>query len=520
MASNWTIEADFDNDFSYSYDLLPYVRSVKAEYGIQKPFEMMGSDNTLTLEVVNTDGRFNPENASSPYYGKPLIGSLVKCLYTFQVALLVRTIYLGVGYIEEIKSKWEPAGNYTGETFAEIIVTGLKQRLEQITVALGIYENVTGDEVVADVLRQTVMPPGTGRGWLAEIPGFSEAGVTTYAGNPAYISDVETGSTVFDILGDDEKMANGWQAIKLVTEGERGRFFIDGDGTVKWWNRSHLLTTAVSYTSQVTINETTANRKPTNLAYQYKGKDIRNIIRGTIYPRTTQASAAIWNLESDVTVPPGDTTEIEGWYKDNDGKSVGAVSVAVSGSSFSGGSAILSAESLGNRGKLTINNSANSTPATLTDANLDGAAIQYDRNPITVEAQDADSIGLYGRRVMEIPLKMISDVGKAQSIINYELRRRKDLRATVPWVEWIDEGDLDRNHNARIGNRITVNLASKGHNAPYYVIGLAREARFGTPSGGAFMTTRVFLEPAEASQFWLAGRAGFSEAGTTTYGGY
>lgn len=520
MAATWYIQGDFDHDRSYSYDLLPYVKSVQAEYGIQKPYEMMGSDNTLMLQVVNTDGRFNPENASSPYYGKTLIGSLVRCYYEFQVGVSTASVELGVGYIESIKSDWTPAGAQTGETFATIEVIGLKQRLEQITVGLGLYENVTGDEVVRDVLLQTIFPPNTGNGWLAEIPGFSEAGVTTYAGDPSYGAQIETGSTVFPILGDDEKIVNGWQAIKMVTEGERGRFFVNADGVAKWWNRAHLLETPASYGSVFTIDETTTNRKPTALHYRYDGRDIKNIIRATIYPRTIQSSAALWNLESNVTVQPGETKDIEGWYRDTNGRKVGAASVAVSGSAFSAGSASLSATSLGNRGRLTIDNSANTTPAILTDANLDGEAVQYDRNPTVIEAIDAESIGDYGRRTMEMQLRMISDISTAESIVNYELHRRKDLRATVAWLEWLDKGDNIRDSSAVIGNRITVNLTSKGHNKPYYIIGVKRDAAFGTSDGVAILTTRLFLEPAEASLFWLAQIAGFSEAGTTTYGGY
>ncbi|MEO1287538.1 MAG: hypothetical protein AAFV93_07205, partial [Chloroflexota bacterium] len=75
MTTTWKILVDWDRtgDFDESYDdITNYVINAKWYLGFSQPYAHVANDSTLDLVLNNTDGRFSPENSSSPLSGKLL----------------------------------------------------------------------------------------------------------------------------------------------------------------------------------------------------------------------------------------------------------------------------------------------------------------------------------------------------------------------------------------------------------------------------------------------------------------
>lgn len=128
----------------------------------------------------------------------------------------------------------------------------------------------------------------------------------------------------------------------------------------------------------------------------------------------------------------------------------------------------------GQKAELTVTNNA-SASVYVPYLRLRGWPVDF-QDEETVEEEDATSIGLYGRRTLDVRLLYVQGKGHAESVAKFLLARYKDPRATyqltiraLPWLE--------------VGDRITLNVPRKAievmDNADYFIIGLGQEFRPG-----------------------------------------
>jgi hypothetical protein len=497
----WQILVDWENNnnFSGTYDnITADVISIRWRLGMRQAFQSVCDESALTLEVANSTGKYLPENSSSPIYPYLKPHRRIKVLWD--------TATLYVGWIDKITIDARPAGENTGRLPAQISAVGAKQALQDLTLSLQLYENINGDVIVADVLRRGQVPPSVADVWRIGEVGASQIGINTRVGSLTDFATIETGQTTFRYYGDVQR--KGWEIIKEVTEAERGRFFFDREGKAIWWNRHHLL-------KDITNDNILTLADPIQI--EYNVGLITNVIKIESNPRQVAGSQVLWSLDSPITIPAGNTIEIEVQLRRSDGTFTGSGALSTSGTAFSSGSATITVSSRGGVARLTLAN-AGGEDATLTALNINGAPIS-NQNKLVVIAQDAASIAEFGSNELRLSLLAIDNYAQAAQIAQFELARRKNVRWEISQIKYTAAADGIGNAQPlayTIGTRLRLNLAALGHDQDYFVIG---EEHF-IERGLMLHQATLHLEPSNATKFWMIGTAGYGEIGNTTKVGY
>lgn len=499
----WEVALDLDDSNSFATSITVYVKKFVVELGAREPYQLIANDTSITLTVNNEDGRFTPANGG-PYWSEEdqltLLGKRLRIQWN-------STTFV-IGFVSDIRPEVYPAGAQTAKTLATIKCEGIKQLLDNTIVDLSVYENTTGDKVVADVITFAGMPPALQGSWRLGEVGSSELGLSTFIANVTDYLDAETGITTFSLLGDGEAESNGMAAIKLVTEGERGRFFVNRGGKAVWWNRHHILT--LSPTGNV--GDSTAH--PTvSVDYRYSSKSIYNVIRVKAHPRTTVMGATLWSLSAPITIPPETTLEFEVALRDGDGKAVGAESVSTSGVTYSSGTATITATALGSRARISIENASATTTAVLTALNVTGDALQ-DRNTIEAVAEDGESISKFKRRELQLSIRALQTFAEVDTVAKFELQRRRLARGIIYSIDFLNKADGVANaHQLDWTIGTCLNLLMFDLDPVYVVIG----ERHTVELPHQIHKTRYFLELIDNNFFW---KLGASTLGIGTYLAY
>jgi hypothetical protein len=506
---SWKILADFDNDATFSYDITAYVQEFSWRLGIRKPYQRIADEATATIKLINTGGLFSPEN---PVNIAP--GMLVPHRRLKIIAVLdsVDTV-MWVGWIDTYVIDSQKAGANTGETYASLKCSGAKKLLQDTTIGLELYSDVTADVVIADVLTQAAIPPAVSNVWLLGVPGNSELGVTTWLGELTDFADLETGITVFPTYGDTAR-PDAYSIIKELIDAEQGYFFFDREGKAVFWNRHHVLLDS-DIDATVTLSNT---YKPFDWDYIY-GEYLANIVRVQPKVRKAAANQTLWSLDYSLTIGVNSTLTFETEaLRDEDGQYVSASSLATSGIVFGSGTATISVESLSNRARITITNSSSTTPTNLTALDITGTPLT-NRNGQILQVQDDVSVGAYGKNEIKLNLSALDNLNDATNIAAYVLKQRKDPLGMVPFIKYIREANnTDDAHLFAwgIGTRLQVDMDEFFHDGEYFIMGEEHTIR----EGQQIHECKFFLEPADTQQYWLLGEPGFSELGETTYLAY
>jgi hypothetical protein len=405
---------------------------------------------------------------------------------------------LWTGWIDRVEPEWKPAGDNTGKTKAKLHCVGAKQLLENVTADLSLYEDVTGDVIVADILQKAIIPPAAAGLWLLEVPGFSELELTTWLGDETNYSDVETGLTTFEYFSDTSTL-NGWNGIQRVTEGERGRFFFDREGKAVWWNRHHLILTD---TVAGTIS-TNGTYRPVELDPQHS-EFIANVVRVQANPRKDRGTTQLYQLDKPVEVSPGQTQDFEVDYKDNYGLKIGGRNPGIINDVWgSSGSGVLDITNLGNRARVTVDNSAGTDVVELSSMEIEGEGLSTHHDIIAVE-EDSDSIATYGRRELSYNLDALTTLDQAKEVAQFELFRRKTPFGSFRYAEFLNQSDGVNNlHHLEwmIGTRLATSFPELGHDDDHFIVGEEHEVRL--VGDEPIHVTRFYLEPAGNYDFWI-----------------
>ncbi len=431
--------------------------------GMRQPYQTMADESTCEIVLRNDFGKYLPEQVGYVQPRRP-------------IRISMGSTVMWTGYLDYPEIDWSP-GPVTGKRRITLHGVGEKQRLASVPVALPLYTSVTGDAVVRDVL--------------------DAAGITASA--------IQTGATTIDTYGDRES-ASAYAALRDITEAERGRFFINRSGVATWWNRHHLLTRTVR---TATVYTSTGAYQPVALDYSY-GQAIANAVRVEVDPRKQGSGEILWELNTTVTVPAGQTRTFQARLRRPNGEFAGAGSLTPA-AAFSSGSAAVTVTPQGGTARVTVDNGAGIQPAVLSGLTLTGAPT-INQHQIIVEREDSASIAAYGKRGLRLRLPL-GDYAGAESVAHFELSRRKDPSGTVASLTYRRPSDGTANAHQiawTVGVRLRLFATELNHNADYFITGESHRWR---PN---IHETVFRLEPAASSTFWILGDSLNAVLGSST----
>jgi hypothetical protein len=521
MPTSWSITVDWDRNGNYNdtYDDVTN-RVISADWflGMREAYQDDADDSMLRLVLDNSDKRFSPEYASGPLYGKLAPFRTVRI--QSDDGTTIRTHW--VGWVEEI----QPNVNQYGERTARITAAGPMLFFKSAETNIDLQENQRTDQIISKLIQEVVIPPALTTGWLVEMQGYGELGISTYLANVTAYQAVDTGRVTLAIAADNwvqrpdspndkRDTYSVYRAIADVTAAERGRFLFDREGKAIFWNRSRLQD---NIPPSVTLSDSM-----NDLDYSYAGlSNFRNDVVVTCHPRLLSAltNDVLWQLNDDITIPVGKTYNVAVRYQDinNSNLRIGAMDVTVTDIAFSEGNAAVVLEPHANSATLKITNAGN-IPATLTACTVKGRKIT-DYGRMEAQAKDTLSIAKYGRRSMKLNLMSVDTFDDAQSIADYEVKRRGQPRGMVSEVILRSHGKNGGGYHAHqlaytLGNTVTLSETQSGHtNRRYLIIGESHRLL----DGATMLETTWYLEPATESPFpWKLDVSGRSELGGATY---
>lgn len=458
MALKISVDWDNDRDFSdVNEDITADVESVRWFLGARNAYQAVCDEPTCEIVVRNTDGKYTPENSSSPIYNK------IRPYRRIRIEETVGGGYqLWNGYLDIPNIDWSPMGDYTGCGFVVLRGVGAKQALERIEVKLALYSDVTIDTVITDALRKAGVFLPSARGWFLGVTGFSELGVSTFLLGPDSWFDAEVGVSVIPTYGDEVKKV--LEIIAELVETERGKFFIARDGKFVLWNRHHVYL--------ATSNDSTINDDDVvEMEYEY-GTDLVNSVLVSGNPRRVQTSETLWELDDSLTIPVGEVVEFEARLRRNTGQFAGAGAITAT-PTFTSGTATITTTPRGGLTIVKIDNATGAIPAILSGLVLSGSP-SYNQNSIRVLREDKVSIAEFGRRETSINAGVTGDYGSAEAIADTELGRRT-LRGLVKSVSMRNAWDSVTNAymfaDNQIGYAVRVNAPTMSHDDRYVIIG-------------------------------------------------
>ncbi len=499
------ILVDWDNDGDYddaNEDITDYVRSARWQVGFRKPFMSVADETDAEFELVNIDRRFSPENSASPLYGQMLPHRRVQVLnVTAEPSVVMYT-----GWIELI----QPAPGERGKQTAMMSAIGAKRFLQDATLSLPLQLNARADEMIDKILSQVQMPPALGKAWVLGAAGYSELGTNTRLAEAQTM--LEVGIATFAYVGDT--WANGvtaYEAIRDLTDGERGRFFFDREGQAVFWNRQHLQL-ATSLAATLTNQQMT-------LTYRY-GEQLINQVEVVVRPRSISATAneVVYRLDSPITLKAGEERTLNGEFAGDEGEEVSALDVSppsgvdleLTGSAELGGFVVEA-----KRVNVTLRGGGGG--GSVQTLVVRGRKLTAHRDE-TVTAADPISVALYGRRAMRIETGVLDNRDLADAIARHTLNLYNNASGDVVSLGIVNRDAQYKGwqRSLTVGSRVRIVEAQTVHDQDYFVVGEEHTMT----EGLSLHATRYIVEKASRTKTWLLGVVGSSELGDTTTLGF
>ena len=487
--------------------------SAKWALGMRKPYQETVDNLALELVLSNADKLYSPENTSSPLNGK--IVPLRPVRIQSNDGTTTRTHW--VGWIAAI----EPMAGQFGQRQVRITAAGPMQFYKAAETKLALQENKRTDQIIADLIKEVVMPPSMSEAWVLGRVGNGELGHIRLADTSAY-STLDTGILTLKIAAENWVRQGGftdviqdsfdvYHAIGDIIAAERGKFLFDREGKALFWNRHHLL--------QGGNPMATFDDSMIGMEYTFAGLDqLKNEVLVVAHPRTISSVATdvLWELgDAIIRVDAGKDRTIYVKYEDENDKRTGARDVTVGDLEFEEGSAAATIEAKANGAELTFTNTG-TVAAIIKKCVVKGRKIS-DSGAIEAKAIDQGSIVDYGRRTLRINLPSIDSLEQAQYIADFERDRRKDPKGEVTMLAVASQAVKGGGHHAQqleltLGDLIQVEETQTGHAKQHTIIGESHELTDGLTQ----FKTMWYLEPAPEVYPWKLDVEGRMELGTNT----
>jgi len=433
-ALTWGITVDWDDDGALTGENEAPGRLQNLTLRIGREFVLSSSgdgflhpdEGTLQIDMLDTDGRYDPYNLSSPLAGLLYKNQKIKVVLRSESSGTIYPVF--TGYISDIRP------DYGVVQKATIYVEGAASKLKK-NIKSTIYTNAQYDTQISEAL--------TLAGWTAG-------------------ADIDT--TVSD------QMAYHWfsdrQAIteiQEITDAAFGLFWVSEDGVA-------------TYRSRINPDLSTQNISEADIDYNYRIRvpAPRDVLRNKakVYARTRTAvsNAEVWRMTDAPLIAGGTGDPIWASFTYN-GKSVPATAVT-SPIATTDYTANDNADGSGtNRtGNFTFATTPFSTSAKLIPTNSGSSAyitlLKLRANIIVTdeytyaEYEDSDSISAYGERQIVINTDWLQDLNAANEYAQVLVGRFQNPRA-FPRFKF-HRSDIDKQFTTPLLNLITINFSSFG----------------------------------------------------------
>jgi hypothetical protein len=481
---DWNDDGDFsDSGENISADVL----ALDWRLGMTQPHQHVAPPAVARVTVRSRDRRYSPEVGTLPLtIGKRLRiqsddGSTVRTHFT--------------GFIESV----EPKPGEHGERTSIIHAATPDAQFPQTIIRLPPLVNARSDNVILTLLDSLPLRrAGLANLWVLEIEDYGELDSTTrLAPDETVPRSAEAGISTFAYVGELWNIPAD-DALRQVVESERGRFFVNREGTAVFYNRHHALISASPAASFEDDMEA--------LTYAY-GDDFANCIRVSVIPRKVgEPNSPLWTLENPQRLPPGVRRMIVS-YRAADGSPMGALDVShltFSVNSKSDGTGVpvedvisVIIEPGASAATLEFRNESGATAYLMPGAQLIGTPLLIGV-PIEVEHADYTSITFHGQRMLTLNVPLVDSADEADQMARYESHLRHDPRGVVTAIETSTRTHPQQVLARTLFDRIVIGETQTGHDSEYLIIGEAHEVDL----AGTRHRVRWTLERADPTLFW------------------
>lgn len=467
---SWGLDIDWDNDGYFSGENEAYyMQRLKVVRGRKNSLKSSGNGlepippGEFQATLLNTSGRYDPYNSSSPLYPNVMPG----CAFRLRVNDdLTGTVYpIMTGRLTDIRPLDERSNKVTIKGIDDL------QSFKDNAVMTAIYSNIDFDTAAGYVLDQA--------GWSSV--------------NRDIASSIETIGVWY------ARGKSAYEELNDLAEATLGRFFMSADGLATFHTRH------VSPVPSYTLSESDIQR---GIAVPQPWDVVRNHIQANINTRTAQATSELWRLQDKPSVAVGASITFWATYTYNNFPCAAQnVVTPVATTDYtmntnSGGtgtnltaSFTVTATKYGDRTKLVVtNNSANVGYITL---------LKLRGDPLTVPsvtqmtADDTGSIAIYKTRsfLLDNPWLQSSNTGK--DLVGFLRDSMADAKA-FPAVRVKD--NPSKQFSVDLFDRITLSFTSKGISGDYFVSYIEHE--WVVPTGQTIQTIFRFEPTVSISGYW------------------
>lgn len=413
----WIFEVDWDNDGYYTGDNegLYLTHPMEIEAGRQffvrsdgQGFEPV-QPSRATLTLLNTDGRYDPFNLSSPLAGLILPGRRFRLRVRKEADGTIEDVM--VGRIVDIRP------NYGDVDTVRVELVNAVEDLKKKNIRTSVFSTIPYDDALVQCLIAF--------NWTDTI-------------------DIDT--TVSEAMNYWwARGENAFEEITMITEAALGMFCVAEDGSATYKSRISGETPLMTITDAEILN-----------SYQIRTpmpwETIFNVIRVYARKRTAVNGVTLWQAGDIPLIPAGESREIWAEFSYNDEEAV-ATSVTTpventdyeANSQSDGGGTDLSANitvtttDFATASKLVVANGGG-TDAYMTLLKLRGNAIVADKYTF-VERDDTDSIEDFGERELIVKSDWLQDINTAIDEATI-LRTRLATQRQFPRFKMLDQFDL------------------------------------------------------------------------------
>jgi hypothetical protein len=501
-------------DSSNGYDVITEdVRSANWVIGKSNWRDTIPAEGTVALIVNNFDRKYSPEYSLSALYGR----MEQKRLITIDVKKPSTSAWVRkfAGWTRHYLPTY-------GQNFDNTATISCQQgvfRLREIRYRKKVEGTATADEIIQSVLFDGYVFANTPLQCLLD---NARLNANSYLIDPDAVMTLDTGISEIDLngeaWGDKDTAAN---VIEQLMRVERGWFFIQGDGRVRFYNRYHFTDPAVAPSPVAFTIDTVA----VNGEYRHS-EAFYNIIQMTHYPFTLEEGAVAYLLRERVGLGANRSKEIKVRFEREEGKrfeveSVNPFDGSVNGSTLTAvtkagvdQSAKVKADfsqTDGRSGTLTIKNSGGASRR-VTYLALKGTVREsFGGQMVEVVSANGTQGGAY---ILQENSKLVVTEVEAENLARYLLYMHETARGEFDSINLMNRSDviLEQAIDNGLGTRITVSEYQTAHSGDYLIVGEKYEWRPGT-----LRTTFVLESLDRRPDVWICGQ---SALGVDTYLAY
>lgn len=445
----FALEVDFDGDGAWNgHNIAPYLESLSITRGRPylirkdgKGFERLNV-GTMNGVLVNTDGRFNVENVSSPYYPYIPAGKLMR--------MRVRTPsdqqwYIFSGMLNDILPDSRLASR--AAISAEDGVRYLQQ-----SASVGLQTSVRTDEAIPLMLSNI--------GWPSQ-----------------WGSDLDIGADVRDYWWLDR--GSVLEAVHDLADSELGAVWIAANGQMKFRSRYTSIPVVASLTTADFLLGSIETPRPWEI--------VRNSLRTNVYPPVLENAVEVWRWqEVPIQIAAGASrtvwanfayngvsTPVNNFIAPVSGIDCVANSASNgSGTNLSGNIGVTVLDLFSGSAKLRLtNNGGTSAWITLMKTRADAITVP---DETFVEASDAASIARYQRRTFELSLRWFQSSDVAQNLTDY---MTSFLASPRLFMRGVITNNLDTQFGIELGDAVELYVPEKGIDGVYRLAWINHKSR-------------------------------------------